>query len=35
MGNIKKKYKPKQQNVTKLQEYLRNLNNKTTKKVLY
>ncbi len=35
MGNIKKKYKHKQQNVTKLQEYLRKLNNKTTKKVLY
>ncbi len=35
MGNIKKKYKPKQQNVIKLREYLQNLNNKTTKKVLY
>lgn len=34
MGNIKKKYKPKQQNVTKLQEYLRKLNNKTEKKLL-
>ncbi len=35
MGNIKKKYKPKQQNVIKLREYLQNLNNKTIKKVLY
>lgn len=34
MGTVKKTYKPKQQNVTKLQEYLKKLNNKTVKKLL-
>jgi len=34
MGYIKKKYKPKEQNVEKLKEYFKKLNNKTTKKLL-
>lgn len=34
MGTVKKTYKPKQQNVTKLQEYIKKLNNKTVKKLL-
>ena len=33
MGNIKR-YKPKQQNVIKLQNYLAKIDNKLTKKVL-
>lgn len=33
MGTIKKKYKPKQENVQKLAQYLKY--NKTEKKVLY
>ena len=35
MGNIKRKYKPKSQNVIKLRNYLEKLNNKTKKKLLY
>jgi len=35
MGVIKKKYKPKQENVKKLTQYLNKTNNKTIKKVLY
>jgi hypothetical protein len=34
MGTLKKKYKPKKENVLKLNEYLKKLNNKTVKKVL-
>ena len=34
MGNIKRKYKPKEQNVEKLKEYFKKLNNKTRKKLL-
>ena len=36
MGNlkIKSKYRPKQKNVTKLQNYISNLNNKKLKKLL-
>ena len=33
MGNIKR-YKPKQQNMIKLQKYLEKINNKLSKKVL-
>ncbi len=34
MATLKKKYKPKQQNVVKLQNYIKNLNNKLEKKLL-
>jgi len=34
MAALKKKYKPKQQNVVKLQEYINKLNNKLEKKLL-
>ncbi len=35
MGSLKRKYKPKQDNVKKLNHYLNKINNKTTKKVLF
>ena len=34
MASLKKKYKPKQQNVIKLQNYIEKLNNKLEKKLL-
>ena len=35
MGTVRKKYKPKEQNVKKLSQYLNKTNNKNKKKVLY
>lgn len=35
MGSLKKKYKPKDTNVKKLVQYLKRVNNKNYKKVLY
>ena len=35
MATLKKKYKPKQQNVVKLQEYINKLNNKLEKNYCY
>lgn len=34
MATLRKKYKPKQQNVVKLQNYIKNLNNKLEKNLL-
>jgi|TARA_R110000823_G_scaffold285600_1_gene404019 hypothetical protein len=35
MGIVKKRYKPKLENVYKLKGYLKRINNKIAKKVLY
>lgn len=34
MGNLKIKYKPKEKNIVKLENYIKNLDNKLVKKLL-